>query len=210
MAVAIYGMVVSPSQMSGDSALYVFITEQPMVNLKGLYNIMQLSRCLLTHYRRTLQWQLEFLLPNVYFFSENGFPILLVTIWASEHIIESVLTQNTAISSYMDPQNWNLSRKKLDLQIFVKPPDPPPPLCASYWSRAPLAKSPTSKLHSNSPWETISQTTNEEHEYSRNTEAPTPPSSLNSTYRPHRPQSTLSSAASPSSCNLSSSINFSR
>ena len=44
------------------------ITEQPMVNLKGLYNIMQLSRCLLTHYRRTHQWQLVFLLPNVDFF----------------------------------------------------------------------------------------------------------------------------------------------
>jgi hypothetical protein len=56
-------------EMSGDSALYVFITEQPMVNLKGLYNIMQLSRCLLTHYIRTHQWQLEFLWPNVDFFS---------------------------------------------------------------------------------------------------------------------------------------------
>ena len=107
------------SRMSRDSALYVFITEHPMVNLKGLYNIMQLSRCLLTHYRRTHQRQLEFLLPNVVFFSsENGFPILLVTIWPSEHLIESVITQNIAISSYMDPQNWNLSRKKLDLQIF--------------------------------------------------------------------------------------------
>ena len=28
----------------------------------------------------------------------------------------------------MDPQNWNMSQKKLDLQIFVKPPDPPPPI----------------------------------------------------------------------------------
>jgi len=52
-------------QMSRDSALYVFITGPPMVNLKGLYDIMQLSRCLLTDYRRTHQQQLEFLLPNM-------------------------------------------------------------------------------------------------------------------------------------------------
>jgi hypothetical protein len=43
------------SQMSRDSALYVFITEQPMANLKGLYNIMQLSRCL-THYTISNNW----------------------------------------------------------------------------------------------------------------------------------------------------------
>jgi len=105
-------------QMSGYSTLYVFITEQPMVNLKGLYNIMQLSRCFLTHYRRTHQQQLEFLLPMWIFFSENGFPTLLVTIWPSEHLIESVITQNIATPSYMDPQNWNLSWKTLNLQIF--------------------------------------------------------------------------------------------
>jgi hypothetical protein len=119
-------------QMSRDSALYVFITEQPMANLKGLYNIKQLvSRCL-THYTISNNWISDVFVAKcgyiyIYIYSENGFPILLVTIWCSEHLIESVITQNIAISSYMDPQNWNLSQKNLTSKFFVKPPDPPPP-----------------------------------------------------------------------------------
>ena len=35
------------------SALFVLITEQPIASLSRLYNIMQLSKCLLTIYRRT-------------------------------------------------------------------------------------------------------------------------------------------------------------
>ena len=35
------------------STLYVFITEQAMANLRGLCKTMWLSKCLLTHYRRT-------------------------------------------------------------------------------------------------------------------------------------------------------------
>jgi hypothetical protein len=41
-----------------------------------------------------------FVARHEYYFPKNGFPILLATIWPSEHLIESVTTQKIAAPSY--------------------------------------------------------------------------------------------------------------
>jgi len=72
-------------------------------------------------------------------FSENGFPILLVTIWPSEHLIESVITQTQQYQATWMHKIEIWAEKNLTSKFFVKPSAPPPPLCARYWSWPPLA-----------------------------------------------------------------------
>ena len=104
-------------QMSRDSALNVFITEWPMVNLKGLYNIMQLSRCL-THYIISNNWISEFLSPNVdnFFGKWVSYPsghnlALRTSYWKFNN------TKHSNIKLH-GPTKLKSELKKIDLQMF--------------------------------------------------------------------------------------------
>jgi len=57
-----------------------------------------------------------------FFLSENGFPILLVTIWPSEHLIESVITQHGPTKLKFEPKKTWPPNFLLSLQT---PPSTP-------------------------------------------------------------------------------------